>query len=74
MSHGDSITATPQDFVNVGSTADVRNAAFRIAGEETWGVQFHPEVYHSEDGLKVLGNFVVGICGSKQDWTPQRPS
>ncbi len=70
MSHGDSITATPQDFVNVGSTADVRNAAFRIAGEETWGVQFHPEVYHSEDGLKVLGNFVVGICGSKQDWTP----
>ncbi len=70
MSHGDSITATPQDFVNVGSTADVRNAAVRIAGEETWGVQFHPEVYHSEDGLKVLGNFVVGICGSKQDWTP----
>ncbi len=70
MSPGDSITATPQDFVNVGSTADVRNAAFRIAGEETWGVQFHPEVYHSEDGLKVLGNFVVGICGSKQDWTP----
>ena len=70
MSHSDSITATPQDFVNVGSTADVRNAAFRIAGEETWGVQFHPEVYHSEDGLKVLGNFVVGICGSKQDWTP----
>ena len=70
MSHGDSITATPQDFVNVGSTADVRNAAFRIAGEETWGVQFHPEVYHIEDGLKVLGNFVVGICGSKQDWTP----
>ena len=70
MSHGDTITATPQDFVNVGSTADVRNAAFRIAGEETWGVQFHPEVYHSEDGLKVLGNFVVGICGSKQDWTP----
>jgi len=70
MSHGDSITATPQDFVNVGSTADVRNAAFRIAGEETWGVQLHPEVYHSEDGLKVLGNFVVGICGSKQDWTP----
>jgi len=70
MSHGDSITSTPADFINVGSTADVRNAAFRIAGEETWGVQFHPEVYHSEDGLKVLGNFVVGICGSKQDWTP----
>ncbi|MEE1022426.1 MAG: glutamine-hydrolyzing GMP synthase [Muribaculaceae bacterium] len=70
MSHGDSITSTPEDFINVGSTADVRNAAFRISGEETWGVQFHPEVYHSEDGLKVLGNFVAGICGSKQDWTP----
>ncbi len=70
MSHGDSITSTPEDFVNVGSTADVRNAAFRITGEQTWGVQFHPEVYHSEDGLKMLGNFVAGICGSKQDWTP----
>lgn len=70
MSHGDSITSTPDDFVNVGSTADVRNAAFRITGEQTWGVQFHPEVYHSEDGLKILGNFVAGICGSKQDWTP----
>lgn len=70
MSHGDSITSTPDDFVNVGSTADVRNAAFRIAGEQTWGVQFHPEVYHSEDGLKILGNFVAGICGSHQDWTP----
>ena len=70
MSHGDSITSTPEDFINVGSTADVRNAAFRISGEETWGVQFHPEVNHSEDGLKVLGNFVAGICGSKQDWTP----
>lgn len=70
MSHGDSITSTPEDFINVGSTADVHNAAFRISGEETWGVQFHPEVYHSEDGLKVLGNFVAGICGSKQDWTP----
>lgn len=70
MSHGDSITSTPEDFVNVGSTADVRNAAFRITGEQTWGVQFHPEVYHSEDGLKILGNFVAGICGSKQDWTP----
>lgn len=70
MSHGDSITSTPADFINVGSTADVRNAAFRIADEQTWGVQFHPEVYHSEDGLKILGNFVAGICGSKQDWTP----
>ena len=70
MSHGDSIVETPESFHNVGSTADVRNAAFRIGDELTWGVQFHPEVYHSEDGLIVLGNFVRSICGSKSDWTP----
>ncbi len=70
MSHGDSIVATPESFRNVGSTADVKNAAFRIEGENTWGVQFHPEVYHSEDGMVVLGNFVNNICGSKADWTP----
>lgn len=70
MSHGDSIVSTPENFHNVGSTADVRNAAFRIGEELTWGVQFHPEVYHSEDGLVILGNFVRNICRSKQDWTP----
>lgn len=71
MSHGDSITDTPDCFRNVGSTADVKNAAFHIEGEETWGVQFHPEVFHSEDGKTVLANFVNGICGSKSDWTPE---
>lgn len=70
MSHGDSIISTPESFLNVGSTADVKNAAYRIMNEQTWGVQFHPEVYHSEDGLILLGNFVKTICGSKQDWTP----
>ncbi|MCM1291188.1 MAG: glutamine-hydrolyzing GMP synthase [Prevotella sp.] len=70
MSHGDSITRTPEKFHNVGSTADVKNAAFRIGDEKTWGVQFHPEVFHSEDGLIVLGNFVRSICGSTSDWTP----
>lgn len=70
MSHGDSITSTPETFCNVGSTRDVRNAAFRIAGEQTWGVQFHPEVYHSQDGMLILGNFVSGICGSECSWTP----
>ena len=70
MSHGDSIIETPDTFRNVGSTADVRNAAYHIEGEQTWGVQFHPEVFHSEDGLVVLGNFVKDICGSSQDWTP----
>lgn len=70
MSHGDSIISTPDSFVNVGSTADVKNAAYKIEGEQTWGVQFHPEVFHSEDGKVVLGNFVAEICKSKQDWTP----
>lgn len=70
MSHGDSIIKTPEAFVNVGSTSDVKNAAYRIDGELTWGVQFHPEVFHSEDGSVVLSNFVVDICGSNQDWTP----
>ena len=70
MSHGDSITSTPASFHNVGSTADVKNAAFKIEGEQTWGVQFHPEVFHSEDGKIVLSNFVNSICGAKGDWTP----
>ncbi len=70
MSHGDSITATPETFCNVGSTRDVRNAAFRIKGEQTWGVQFHPEVYHSQDGMLILGNFVREICHSDRSWTP----
>ena len=70
MSHGDSITSTPAGFANAGSTADVKNAAYRIEGEQTWGVQFHPEVFHSEDGLVVLGNFVKEICGSHGAWTP----
>lgn len=70
MSHGDSIVETPANFVNVGSTADVKNAAYYIEGEQTWGVQFHPEVFHSEDGKVVLGNFVADICHSRRDWTP----
>ncbi len=70
MSHGDSIVDTPDNFKNVGSTADVKNAAFRLEGEQTWGVQFHPEVYHSEDGKIVLQNFVASVCGCRQDWTP----
>lgn len=71
MSHGDSIVDVPDEFHNVGSTADVRNAAFRIGKELTWGVQFHPEVYHSADGMLILKNFVAGICGSAQDWTSE---
>ncbi len=70
MSHGDTIIKTPDNFSITGSTSDVRAAAFKIGGEDTWGIQFHPEVYHSTDGMKMIGNFVVSICGCSCDWTP----
>ena len=69
MSHGDTITAVPDNFKVIASTDKVACAAYRIEGEKTWGVQFHPEVYHSLDGTLLLKNFVAGICGSSQDWS-----
>ena len=71
MSHGDTITAVPADYRLIAGTEDVRVAAFRIEGEQTWGIQFHPEVYHSTDGTQLLKNFVVGVCGCSQSWTPE---
>ena len=68
MSHGDTITSVPDQFKTVASTDSVKNAAYKIEGEQTWGVQFHPEVYHSIDGVKLLSNFVKDICHSKCDW------
>ena len=70
MSHGDTITRLPDDFSIIASTEDVAVAAFQVDGETTWGIQFHPEVYHSSEGMKLLKHFVVDICGCKQDWTP----
>lgn len=69
MSHGDTITSIPDGFKIIASTDKVACAAYRIEDEQTWGVQFHPEVYHSLDGTLLLKNFVVGICGSRQDWS-----
>ncbi len=69
MSHGDTITSIPATFRAIASTDKVAIAAYRVEGEQTWGVQFHPEVYHSEIGTDLLRNFVVGICGGKQDWS-----
>ncbi|MDR1667402.1 MAG: glutamine-hydrolyzing GMP synthase [Bacteroidales bacterium] len=69
MSHGDSITGVPACFRIIASTDDVPAAAFKIDGEPTWGVQFHPEVFHTDDGMLFLENF-TGICGIKKDWTP----
>lgn len=71
MSHGDTITKVPANYTTIASTEDVHNAAFRIEGEQSWGIQFHPEVYHSTDGLQLLKNFVVGVCGCRQDWSPK---
>ena len=80
MSHGDTITAIPDGFEVIGSTKDVKNAAFWCPSEKivngqssnsksVWAVQFHPEVFHTVQGTQLLKNFVVDICGSKQNWS-----
>ncbi len=70
MSHGDTITALPSDFEIIASTADVQVAGYKVANEKTYGIQFHPEVYHSSDGKKMLHNFLFDIVGMAGDWTP----
>ena len=69
MSHGDTITRLPDTFRVIARTDDVEAAAFRVDGEQTWGVQFHPEVFHTEDGTRLLDNFLTQ-CGCARDWTP----
>jgi GMP synthase (glutamine-hydrolysing) len=72
MSHGDTITALPDGYNIIASTDDVPCAAFRAGnGAKIWGVQFHPEVFHSTCGTQLLRNFTVGICGASQSWTPE---
>ena len=70
MSHSDTIKSLPTNGVLLASTHDVENAAYKIEGESTYAIQFHPEVYHSTDGKQILSNFLVSIAGLKQDWTP----
>ncbi|MBN2519761.1 MAG: glutamine-hydrolyzing GMP synthase [Bacteroidales bacterium] len=70
MSHGDTIIRLPENFKPVAATKDVKYGAFQIENENTYGIQFHPEVYHTTEGLKLLQNYVVNICGCKQEWTP----
>lgn len=69
MSHGDTITAIPEGFECIASTADVKYAAYASKEQPVWAVQFHPEVFHTVQGTQLLKNFVVDICGSKQDWS-----
>lgn len=70
MSHGDTIARMPDNYEITGSTADVKAGAFHIKGEKTWGIQFHPEVYHTTEGKQMLINFVGGICSCTMNWTP----
>lgn len=69
MSHGDTIVNVPDNFKVIASTEDVKYAAYKVEGEQTWGVQFHPEVFHTEEGVKMLDNFCT-ICGCEKNWTP----
>lgn len=70
MSHGDTISKLPDGAKAIASTEDVEYAAFQFEHEQTYAVQFHPEVFHSVEGSKILGNFAIGICGCKGEWTP----
>jgi GMP synthase (glutamine-hydrolysing) len=69
MSHSDTIKTLPTNGVLLASTHDVEHAAYKIEGETTYAIQFHPEVYHSTDGKQLLQNFLVDIAGLEQDWT-----
>lgn len=70
MSHGDTINALPAESEITASTSHVEIAGFKLNNEPTYGIQFHPEVYHSTQGALLLKNFVVDICGFAQNWTP----
>ncbi len=71
MSHGDTILQMPEDFELICSTQDVKNAGYKIKNERTYALQFHPEVYHSQDGFTILKNFVEKICACDCSWTPK---
>ncbi len=70
MSHGDSITKLPGNFKIIASTDNAEVAGYQVENESTFGIQFHPEVYHTTQGLQILTNFVTDICGCARDWTP----
>ncbi|MEL7144783.1 MAG: glutamine-hydrolyzing GMP synthase [Bacteroidota bacterium] len=69
MSHSDTIKTLPPQFEIIASTESVKVAAYKVDGEETYGIQFHPEVTHTEQGKQLIGNFVMDICNCSGDWT-----
>ena len=71
MSHGDTIQTLNAQFELIASTESVEVAGFKLVNKDIYGVQFHPEVFHSTDGSKMVKNFLVDICGLTQDWTPE---
>lgn len=71
MSHGDTIMQLPDNYRVIASTADVEVGAYAATDEQTYGLQFHPEVYHTTAGKKILGNFLHNICGCHDEWTPE---
>ena len=71
MSHGDTINSIPDNYRVIASTADVEVGAYAAEDEQTFGLQFHPEVYHTIEGKTILFNFLDGICGCRMDWTPE---
>ena len=70
MSHGDTIKTLAKNMDKVASTIDVENAAFKLDNKDIYGIQFHPEVFHTEDGLQIIKNFVINISNCSPDWTP----
>ncbi len=71
MSHGDTIMKTPPSYRIIAGTSDVKVAGFSIDKEQTYGIQFHPEVYHTTEGTILLKNFLISICGCSASWTPE---
>jgi GMP synthase (glutamine-hydrolysing) len=69
MSHGDTIVELPEVFEQIASTENIPVAAFKWKDRPVYGIQFHPEVTHSEQGKQLIENFIVKICGASQSWT-----
>lgn len=71
MSHSDTVKEIPANLTLLATTDSIPVAAFKIEGQDTYGIQFHPEVSHSIDGMLILKNFAYNICHCTGDWTPE---